>query len=347
MLNIDSPAVPAPVVGPSPSRRGTSSTTAAVIGTAAVAGILAIVIARWWTSTGYQPAPAGLPDAGSVTAIGLPLAQFVQRMAGVAVVGLLFLRCTGFRRRSPEATDHLAAMTVRWATVWGIGTVGWMVFTVSFLAGVPATELPGHLDGVLVLLGTEQLLAGLATLWVAVVIALFGSRLGWSAGSAALLVLAAAALLPSALSGHAGHHGTPAAAMTALCVHLLAAAVWVGGLLALVLHLRRFPSDLRSALPGFSTAALLCLVAVGASGLVESILMVDGWSALVNTGRGRLIIAKTLAIVLMAAIGHCHRRYTLVTAASGRLLPLVRLAGVEMAVMASTVGIAVVLSATG
>ena len=75
--------------------------------------------------------------------------------------------------------------------------------------------------------------------------------------------------------------------------------------------------------------------------------MLDDWSALVNTERGRLIIAKTLAIVVMAAIGHCHRRYTLGATASGRLCPLVRLAGVELAVMAATIGIAVVLSTTG
>ena len=106
------------------------------------------------------------------------------------------------------------------------------------------------------------------------------------------------------------------------------------------------PADLRSALPGLSTAALLCLFA-GASGVVESVLVLDGWAALVNTGRGQVIIAKTLAIVVMAAIGHCHRRHTLRVVASGRLCPLVRLAGVELAVMAATIGIAVVLSTTG
>ncbi|MGS0685870.1 copper resistance D family protein [Nakamurella sp. GG22] len=343
MLNIESRrTTPEPATDPSGN-----APTAAVIGSAAFAGILAILIARWWTATGYQPAPAGLPDAGPLTSIGLPIAQFLQRVAGVAVVGLLFLRCLGSRGRSPEAAAHLAAMTVRWAVVWAIGTTGWMVMTLSFLTGVPASGLPGNLDAVLVLLGSEQLLAAMATLWVAVLIALFGSRIGGVPGSAVLLVLSAAALLPSALSGHAGHHGSPTAAMTALGLHLLAAAVWVGGLLAMVLHLRRFPSDLRSALPGFSTAALLCLVAVGASGLIESVLMLDGWPALVNTERGQLIIAKTLAIVLMAAIGHCHRRHTLGSAASGRLLPLVRLAGVELAVMAATIGIAVVLSTTG
>jgi hypothetical protein len=45
-----------------------------------------------------MPAPVGanrsepLTDARQLTAVGPPIAQFVHEMAGVAVVGLLFLR---------------------------------------------------------------------------------------------------------------------------------------------------------------------------------------------------------------------------------------------------------------
>ena len=42
------------------------------------------------------------------------------------------------------------------------------------MIGVPLHGLAGELDAVVVLLGTQQLLAELATLWVAVLIALFG-----------------------------------------------------------------------------------------------------------------------------------------------------------------------------
>ena len=58
-----------------------------------LAGLLAILVARWWTGTGYVAAPAGLPDPGWVTAVGLPVAQYTHDIAAVTVAGLLFLRC--------------------------------------------------------------------------------------------------------------------------------------------------------------------------------------------------------------------------------------------------------------
>ena len=135
-------------------------------------------------------------------------------------------------------------------------------------------------------------------------------------------------------------------AVVALGVHVAAAAAWVGGLLALVVHLRPFPQELRRAVPRFSAAALICVIAVGVSGVVESAVMLDGWAALWGTNRGHLIIAKVLALVLLGGIGYWHRRRTMVAAASGRLLPLLALASGELVLMGTTIGIAVVLSGT-
>ena len=345
MVSIDAPSLGRQADRIAALRPGGAGRGAMVIGAAVLAGVLAILGARWWTATGYQPAPAGLPDAGAVTSVGLPVMQFVQRVAGIAVVGLLFLRCLG--GLSPVSADHLAAMTIRWAVAWAAGSAAVMVFTASYLIGVPVSALPTDLGAVVVLLGSQQLLAQMATLWPAVLVALFGRRLSGAVGNASLLVVSAAALLPGALAGHAGHHGSPATAMAALGLHVVTAAIWVGGLLALVVHLRPFPSDLARLLPRFSTAALICLVAVGISGVAESVLMLDGWNALLTTGRGQLIIVKAAAIALLAAVGHGHRRFTMGAAAAGRMLPLLRLAGVEITLMAATIGIAVMLSRTG
>src|SRR6478609_1107476 len=32
-----------------------------------LAGVLAVLVARWWTGTGYVPVPLGLPDPGLLT----------------------------------------------------------------------------------------------------------------------------------------------------------------------------------------------------------------------------------------------------------------------------------------
>ena len=90
-----------------------------------------------------------------------------------------------------------------------------------------------------------------------------------------LMLAAAAALLPSALSGHAGHHSADAVATVALGVHIIAASIWVGGLLGLIVHLRRYPDQLRQAVPRFSASALICVAAVGTSGVLASVAQVN------------------------------------------------------------------------
>jgi putative copper resistance protein D len=148
------------------------------------------------------------------------------------------------------------------------------------------------------------------------------------------------------LNGHAGHHNYSELAVVSLGVHLVAAAVWVGGLLALVVHLRGFPAQLRLAVPRFSAIALCCVVAVGISGVVESVVLLDGWTALWDTERGHLMIAKAVALGVLVVIGFWHRQRTVEQASSGRLGPLLQLAAGELLVMGATIGIAVVLSTT-
>ena len=321
-------------------------TSRVVIGAMLIAGLEAMIVARWLTGTGYQPAPFGLTDPGRLTAVGLPIAQFVHEMAGVAVVGLLFLRCFMVSPQADSVHRHLNGVATRWAWLWVGSTLLWIVLTISELTGLPVIELGSHLDVVGIVLGVNRILAELATLWVALAIALFAGRLTGRVGTGAALVLATAALLPSSLSGHAGHHNYTETAIVSLGVHLVAAAIWVGGLLALVVHLRGFPDQLRLAVPRFSAIALCCVVAVGISGLVESVVLLDGWAALWETERGHLVIAKAVALAVLVVIGFWHRQRTVGPAAAGRLLPLLQLAAGELLIMGATIGIAVVLSTT-
>lgn len=317
-----------------------------VIGAVLLAGAAGVGAARWWTGSGYSPVLAGLPDPGPVTALGLPIAQYLHELAAVAVVGLLFLRCIAGRAGDGAGGRHLAAVTAAWAWVWAAGTLAWIVFTMSDLIGVPVWKLGGQVDLIVIVSGTNRVLSETATFWVALAVAMFGARARRRPAATALLVLAAAALLPAALTGHASHHASPVLASFALAVHVVAAAVWVGALLALVVHLRAFPAQLAETLPRFSTAAVICVVAVGVSGIGESMLTLNGWATLWETNRGHLIVAKAVALVALTIIGYLHRRRTVGAACSGRLLPLLRLAAVELVLMGVTIGIAVALSTT-
>jgi putative copper resistance protein D len=312
-----------------------------------LAGAAAIVIARWWTGTGYVPPPAGLPDPGRLTAITLPVVRLAADAAGMLVVGLLLVRSLMPAALPGEASDRrLGMLAARWSWVWAGATATWVVFTMSDMTGLPLTRLPASADLVVVVSGTQRVLAEVATLWVAVTVALFAGRLAGRAATTIAGCLAVLALLPSALTGHAGHHNETTLTVLALAVHIASAAVWVGGLLAIVLYLRGEEATMATVLPRFSAAALVCAAAVAVSGVVVSVVMLGSWSALADTDRGLLIMVKALALLVLTGVGYLHRRATMPAAVRGNLCPLLRLAGVEVLLMGATIGVAVALSTT-
>ena len=345
MVQLDDRATISAVPGRS-VRRWTAARIAAGIAVAAfLAGVAAIVLARWWTGTGYAAAPAGLPDPGQLTAVALPISHLASETAGMLVVGLLVVRWLSPAGVSRD--DHrLGTLTSRWAWGWAAWTAVWIVFTMSDMTGLPVSGLPGSPDLVAVVLGTQRILAQVATLWVAVAIAMFAGRVTSRPALGGVTGLALLALLPSALTGHAGHHNETSLTVSALAVHVVAAAVWVGGLLAIVLYLRSEPRRLRAVLPRFSSVALVCAIAVAASGVIVSVVMLGNWSALLESNRGHLIITKAAALLVLVGFGYWHRRTTVPRAGRGDLLPLLRLAGVEVVLMGATIGVAVALSTT-
>jgi putative copper resistance protein D len=130
-------------------------------------------------------------------------------------------------------------------------------------------------------------------------------------------------------------------------VHVLALTLWCGGLVALVLL---GTSDRRAypvAVPRFSRLALWCAIAVAVSGVVNASVRIDGTADLLTTSYGRLVMLKALLMGVIACFGLWHRRRVIpqLSGDVSRLLFL-RIAAVEVLVMAATVGVAVALSRT-
>jgi putative copper export protein len=318
-----------------------------VVAGTVLAGVCAVLVTLWLTAPPVPAVLAGLPSAGAVTRVGLPVAQFISQLAGIAVVGVLFLRVLIGTRDAQPGHQYLGRMAARWARLWLAGVAAWLLFTLSDLAGVPVTDVLARPELLRAMIGTDRVMAEAVTLWIALLVALFAERMSHRVGTGLMGLAAAGALLPSALTGHAAHGNSAVVLSTvSLGVHIVAASLWVGGLLALVVHLRRFPEALRRAVPLFSAAALGCVAALGASGVLAGVLMLDGWAALWETSRGHLILAKTAALVVLVGIGHLHRKRTVAAACSGRLWPLLKLGAAELALMGATVGVAVVLSTT-
>ncbi len=80
--------------------------------------------------------------------------------------------------------------------------------------------------------------------------------------------------------------------------------------------------------------------------MVAAATRVPSWADLWGTAYGQLVLVKLAAVSVVGVFGLVHRRRTLPDLAAGRPRSLLRLAVVELAVMAGTLGVAAALSTT-
>jgi putative copper resistance protein D len=142
-------------------------------------------------------------------------------------------------------------------------------------------------------------------------------RADWLAARTELSLLAALALGLLAAAGHAAAVAPDATAAVAVdALHVLAAGVWIGGLLPLALLLRA-AGDARGAdarpyavlaARRFSRMALACLVTLVATGVFNAVVHVGGLPALLGTAYGRLLLVKLALVVPVLALGWVNRR---------------------------------------
>ena len=126
----------------------------------------------------------------------------------------------------------------------------------------------------------------------------------------AAAAVAAVALLPlPSLSGHALDPGQPFYAPAADVLHVCAAAIWLGGLLALAAVLRFVPGR-ASARAGarFSTIALAAVLVVAASGIVRAVTELSSVRQVWMTTYGRALLVKSALLIVLVTLGYVNRR---------------------------------------
>ncbi len=290
---------------------------------------------------------SGLDRTGALVDLGLPLTTFAGRTAAVGTVGSLLFAAVLRTERvpSPASRQALRAASM-WAWAWAAATVVGAVLTVSRLVGVSPGSLPASAVGVYV----TDLAAGRAALFVAAtatVLALTAHRCR-SPHTARLLLAGAVATLvvPVVLTGHSATAENHVVAVTSLAVHVVAAAVWAGGLLAVLLH-GRGSDDVAPAVARFSAVALGCFVVTAASGVLSAAILLgglDGVLAAAGTGYGWLLVAKAVALGALGGFGWWHRRRTLPRLRAGRPGSFRRFAVAETGILLATVAVAVALA---
>jgi cytochrome c oxidase assembly factor CtaG/putative copper export protein len=165
---------------------------------------------------------------------------------------------------------------------------------------------------------------------------------------AIVIVAAVLGLVPLAEDGgHAAGTDSHDAAVTAIWLHTVVAAAWVGGLIAIVLLRSKLPPGrLAAVLPRYSTIALICFVVVAASGFVSASIRVGELPSLLSP-YGALVIAKVAALALLGVLGALQRR-VLVKKVAATAAPrwFWLLIASELAVMGVASGVAAALART-
>jgi putative copper export protein len=151
------------------------------------------------------------------------------------------------------------------------------------------------------------LLVGAAVIALAAVPAFAGTR-GW----AAVAIGAVIVLAVDVGTGHAAYGSDLVLQFTAQLTHGLAAAAWIGGLAGLLLVLRTIPAEERGPTARrYSTWAGIALAAVVVTGFMRALAEVGTLDALINTDFGRVVLAKSALLLVLALLGAFNRFVTL------------------------------------
>ncbi|MFD5130630.1 copper resistance CopC/CopD family protein [Streptomyces olindensis] len=187
------------------------------------------------------------------------------------------------------------------------------VFDLSLLGQVLQTKTGAALVSRLLLLAA-------AALFIAVLFGAYDKRedpqekrdltFGLAIGG---VVVAAGLAASWAMSEHASVGLQAGIAMPVDVVHLLAVAIWLGGLGALLVALYRAPADApvdASAVRRFSRVAFGSVLALIATGTYQSWRQLGSWSAFTDTRYGQLLLAKIALVVVLVGVAWISRRWT-------------------------------------
>ena len=309
---------------------------------------LSIAVAIGLLAVSGQLKAIGPFGSSTLARYGLPLARAVHDLAAALTVGLLAVGtwCVAPERGAPvgELTGTRLVMIRRAAiaaAVWLAASLTFIVLTTADLSGIRVTD-PGFGRLLVMFVGQIDLgrALGVSALMILVVFtfAITATHVTTAAWGATLSLVA---VLPIALAGHSAVGSDHMNAVDSLAIHLVGICLWVGGLAALVLIANRLGDQLQVVVTRYSRLAGWCFVAVAASGVINALLRL-GWLPDLGSTYGLLVLAKTAALGLLGLAGLAHRTRTI------RQLPdrprlFLRLAAVEVMVMAATIGLAVAL----
>ena len=188
--------------------------------------------------------------------------------------------------------------------IWMFSNITFIVLTLANILNSSISEVlqPNILRSFLtqVPLGQYLFVQLLLSILISIIIPRFNSI---STGTFLLLATLLAIVVP-VFQSHSASSGSHLMAIGSLAIHVIALALWVGGVFALAFLA---PDSRAIAVPRFSVLALWAAIAVVVSGSVNAFIRLnfkEAWSS----NYANLVLAKVLLTAGLIAIGYLHRK---------------------------------------
>jgi len=279
------------------------------------------------------------------SSLPMTLVRAVADCAAVVCLGLAVLPMLDDERYRRELIDRATVPLSAAGAVWLVAELGRVIVAAAQAAAVPVWRLgvPTTVDFALnTSAGRAGALAVIAAAALCVVTV--------AAPRTAAVNLVVAGLSAVGLTSRlvTGHFFESALGGLALAVHTLAAALWCGALVALVLTVEHRGQWAR-VLPRFSQLSLWCVLTLLFGGAAAAFERLGSPAELYATGYGRLLTAKIAVAAVLVFMGWRNRTIWLPAARAHRTTAVLSRSRslVELAVMAVALALAAGLAATG
>ncbi|WP_338031468.1 cytochrome c oxidase assembly protein [Diaminobutyricibacter tongyongensis] len=258
-----------------------------------------------------------LADPGALVRYGLPAAKLIVNLSAAGMIGALLLVCFALSPRQPEFNRSLDVAAASAAVMTVASAITGLLTFVS-VTGIPFSLDQTFTDGLSSFVTSVSLgQAWLGTTLIAAAVTVLCFAVRNQTALAFVTALALLSLLPMAQQGHAAGTAGHDAAITALGLHIAFAAIWLGGLLTVVLIRTTLDGGrLVPVIERYSTLAIVCFVVVAASGYVSAELRIGTLDKLA-TPYGILVLVKVAALVALGVFGVAQRRYLIGRLRSG------------------------------
>jgi cytochrome c oxidase assembly factor CtaG/putative copper export protein len=250
-----------------------------------------------------------LIDPGALVRYGLPIATMLFNLGVAVTLGSLVLLCFAMSADRPEfarTLDIAAGAAGFWAIASAV--TGFLTFMSFYTKPI---SLDANFGGVLgdFLTNKEIGQAWLASTLVAAVVTVLCFAVRNRTMLIFVTAFTAVGLVPQALQGHSADAAGHDAAVTSLGLHVVFAAIWLGGLVTIVFIRKTLDGGrIGPIISRYSTLAIICFVVVAASGYVNAALRVGTITQLL-TPYGILVLVKIFALLALGLFGLGQRRF--------------------------------------